>query len=145
MPPFVIQLHAHDNVAVAARDLPSGQAISLHGDNLVAKALVPLGHKIAVTDIAEGEPILKYGFPIGYASQPIARGEWVHGHNVTLGARSSDYAFASETPPPRAAGGSHFRGLSPRGRPSGYAKLHRRHLDSQLLGVGRQVHRPAGE
>ena len=40
------------------------------------------GHKYALRDIAEGENIVKYGFPIGHAVQPIKKGEHVHTHNM---------------------------------------------------------------
>lgn len=43
---------------------------------------IPIGHKVALKDINQGEPIIKYGMVIGKASQNIKEGEWVHTHNV---------------------------------------------------------------
>ena len=40
------------------------------------------GHKYARCDIAAGEQIIKYGYCIGIATQPIAKGEHVHSHNL---------------------------------------------------------------
>ena len=40
------------------------------------------GHKFAVAAINEGEVVLKYGFPIGYALRQILPGELVHSHNI---------------------------------------------------------------
>ena len=40
------------------------------------------GHKYALRDIAKGEAVLKYGYPIGRATSPIKKGEWVHTHNL---------------------------------------------------------------
>ncbi len=40
------------------------------------------GHKIALSDINEGENIIKYGFPIGVASCRISAGEKVHSNNM---------------------------------------------------------------
>ena len=40
------------------------------------------GHKYAVRDIQKGEPIIKYGFPIGVATDDIKCGEQVHSHNL---------------------------------------------------------------
>ena len=40
------------------------------------------GHKYALKDIAAGENIIKYGNPIGHATQEIHRGDHVHSHNV---------------------------------------------------------------
>jgi len=49
-------------------------------DNVVVN--VETGHKSALVDIAEGENVIKYGFPIGHATQPIKKGEHVHTHNL---------------------------------------------------------------
>ena len=43
---------------------------------------IPAGHKFALTDIPEGEYVIKYGEIIGRATQKINKGEWVHTHNV---------------------------------------------------------------
>jgi (2R)-sulfolactate sulfo-lyase subunit alpha len=43
---------------------------------------IPLGHKIALQDLKEGDTILKYGHDIGKVVQPIAKGDHVHVHNV---------------------------------------------------------------
>jgi len=50
--------------------------------NLAAKMDVPIGHKIALADIAEGDTIWKYGQDIGKAVKSVGRGEHVHVHNV---------------------------------------------------------------
>ena len=40
------------------------------------------GHKIALSDIKKGENVIKYGYPIGYATENISEGEGVHSHNM---------------------------------------------------------------
>jgi altronate hydrolase len=40
------------------------------------------GHKYALTDIYRGENIIKYGNPIGHATEDIKKGDLVHTHNV---------------------------------------------------------------
>ncbi len=40
------------------------------------------GHKIALCDIKKGADIIKYGYPIGYATEDIKVGESVHSHNM---------------------------------------------------------------
>ena len=40
------------------------------------------GHKIALTDIKEGQDIIKYGYSIGHAVCDIKKGEHVHTHNI---------------------------------------------------------------
>lgn len=65
-----------DGTEVEVRD-KKGQTevIAVHGD-------VPYGHKIALRDIAKGEPIMKYGESIGAASHDIKKGDYVHIHNM---------------------------------------------------------------
>jgi len=43
---------------------------------------IPLGHKIAMIDLSEGDTILKYGHDIGKVVKSIKKGEHVHVHNV---------------------------------------------------------------
>lgn len=43
---------------------------------------VPYGHKIALRDMAAGEPVMKYGESIGAASRAVRKGEYVHVHNM---------------------------------------------------------------
>ena len=45
-------------------------------------AEIPLGHKIALKDLKEGDTILKYGHDIGKVVKSIKKGEHVHVHNV---------------------------------------------------------------
>jgi len=40
------------------------------------------GHKYAICDIKKGENIIKYGMPIGHATEDIKKSEHVHTHNV---------------------------------------------------------------
>ena len=43
---------------------------------------IPLGHKIALQDLKEGDTIVKYGHDIGKVVKSIKKGEHVHVHNV---------------------------------------------------------------
>ena len=47
-----------------------------------SKNEIPLGHKIAMTDLSEGDAIIKYGHDIGKVVKAIKKGEHVHVHNV---------------------------------------------------------------
>lgn len=40
------------------------------------------GHKFALTDIKKGDAVIKYGYPIGTATEDISEGEKVHSHNM---------------------------------------------------------------
>ena len=50
--------------------------------NINSTNAVPLGHKIALKDLKEGDTILKYGHDIGKVVKSIKKGEHVHVHNV---------------------------------------------------------------
>ena len=50
--------------------------------NVEAKNEVPLGHKLALVDLNEGDTIIKYGHDIGKVVKAIKKGEHVHVHNV---------------------------------------------------------------
>lgn len=70
-----------DSVGVAINPLKKGTFIHEHGGfELVSD--IPMGHKFALKDIAEGEIIIKYGFPISHAVKNIRQGEWIHVHNT---------------------------------------------------------------
>ena len=58
-----IKIHPADNVAVAIKDVQSESGV-----------LIPAGHKVALRDLAEGEDVVKYGFPIGHLLQAVPKG-----------------------------------------------------------------------
>ena len=43
---------------------------------------IPIGHKIALKDMAVGDTVLKYGTDIGRVVAPIKAGEHAHVHNI---------------------------------------------------------------
>ena len=73
-----IQIHPTDNVAVALRDLPAGFVISSEAEkSLTLAEPIPRGHKFTLRDLAEGENVVKYGYPIGHVTRPAPRGTLV--------------------------------------------------------------------
>ena len=75
--PHTIRMHTSDNVAIVANNggLAAGTALA---SGLVLIDKVPQGHKVALTDIAEAGPVVRYGVVIGHALTAIAAGSWVH-------------------------------------------------------------------
>ena len=77
-----------DDVGVAVMDIKTGAevgAVTLEGvfvANVKLIGDVPLGHKVAMHDVALGRDVIEYGRPIGRAVQAIARGAHVHTHNL---------------------------------------------------------------
>ncbi len=69
-------VHPDDDVLVALRDINKGETVQhVHGELIVTEA-IEKGHKAALRDIKQGERILKYGFPIGTATERIPKGAW---------------------------------------------------------------------
>lgn len=81
MRPF-IKLHENDNVVIALVDLKPGYEIDVDNQKVILQEEIKRGHKIALQDIPKGESIIKYGFPIGHATQPILVGTHVHTQNT---------------------------------------------------------------
>ena len=83
-------VHArHDNVGVVVvEDLKPGTDMLavVTEDNsdfrITARQGAPIGHKIALKDLAVGDTVIKYGEDIGKVVAPIAKGEHVHTHNL---------------------------------------------------------------
>jgi (2R)-sulfolactate sulfo-lyase subunit alpha len=49
---------------------------------LVSRADVPIGHKVALRDLAAGDTAIKYGVDVGRIVAPVKQGEHVHTHNM---------------------------------------------------------------
>jgi altronate hydrolase len=98
-PPKAVLLRGDDNVAVAARPIPKGFVLSLGDGTVEVREPIGLGHKVALRDIRQGEPVRKYGQIIGFASRPIAAGGHVHVQNLKADLFERDYAYATERPP----------------------------------------------
>ena len=101
---------------MAVTGLEAGIQLSINGVPVTVATEIDAGHKVAVTAIAAGEPITKFGQPIGYASDDISAGDWVHVHNVEASKPGMTYEFATELRPPQSAEPRTFEGYR---RPDG--------------------------
>lgn len=77
-----LKINQDDDVVIALDDLAEGEIIDVGGKCVTLKERIDKGHKVALHPIAEGENVIKYGYPIGHATRPIAEGEWIHSHNI---------------------------------------------------------------
>ncbi|MBA3446128.1 MAG: altronate dehydratase [Pseudaminobacter sp.] len=91
-----LRLSSEDNVIVAAERIEPGAPVA---PGVTTRQRIPFGHKIAARPIAEGQPIMKFGQIIGFASQAIQAGDWVHEHNVTMHDFERDYQIAAAARP----------------------------------------------
>jgi altronate hydrolase len=98
----ILRLHPADNTAVATHPLSKAASYATDDVTLEAQDDIPAGHKVALTAIDTGAPIVKFGQTIGYASAPVRAGDWVHVHNVLASKSGQQYEFGTELhePPP---------------------------------------------
>jgi arabinonate dehydratase len=86
-----IRLHPDDDVVIARAEIPSGTLVTR--EKVHTLVTIPAGHKLAVHDLAQGQPLRRYNQIIGFATRPIRAGEHVHVHNLAMGEFERDYAF----------------------------------------------------
>lgn len=100
MSKIAIRINSADIVAVALEPLSKGTSVTLEAMDNVPEVTVTLkeditaGHKFAIRDIKKGEPVIKYGYPIGAATEDIEAGKHVHTHNIhTLLSDKLEYSY----------------------------------------------------
>ena len=94
---LVIRLNPSDDVVIACQEVPAGTPLA--EERLTVRDAIPAGHKIAVRNIAAGEPVRRYNQIIGFATKPISPGEHVHVHNLEVHSFERDYAFCVDSKP----------------------------------------------
>jgi (2R)-sulfolactate sulfo-lyase subunit alpha len=87
-PHFIVHNEGDNVGVVVVEDAKAGQELAgwiMETDRTItvkALAEVPLGHKVAMKDIANGATIIKYEHDIGRAVEDIPAGGYVHAHNI---------------------------------------------------------------
>ncbi|WP_420143071.1 UxaA family hydrolase [Sphingobium sp.] len=98
--PDAVRIAPQDNVAVALRALEAGETIDVAGQEITLSEPIGRGHKIALHALSPGDPVRRYGWPIGSATEAIPAGAHVHSHNLHTNLKAEEpYSFA-----PMAAG-----------------------------------------
>lgn len=77
-----IKINAADNIVVCLADIRKGEIISVDNTEITVLQDTPRGHKITITDLKQGENIIKYGYPIGHVTIDVKAGEWVNENNI---------------------------------------------------------------
>ena len=87
--PHLLAHSPQDNVAVAVIEGLSAEtdAFGVITENdstfeVHVRHDIPIGHKVALTDLKAGDTAIKYGQDIGKVIKDVAKGEHVHVHNV---------------------------------------------------------------
>ena len=72
-----------DNVGIVPNPLglPKGAIVS---EGIVLTEDIPMGHKVALQDMPEGSPVIRYGEIIGYTNTDITKGSWINETNIDM-------------------------------------------------------------
>jgi len=84
---IALVLDQKDNVGVALTDLATGETCTVVEDggrqyDLTVVENIPFGHKFALIDFVTDQPVFKYGEEIGKMKTSLAKGGWIHNHNM---------------------------------------------------------------
>jgi (2R)-sulfolactate sulfo-lyase subunit alpha len=87
-PQFLVHEDGDSVGVIVVEDIKTGQELAgwvmAEDRTIKVKVLndIPIGHKVALKDLAVGDSIIKYGVNIGKVVAPIKKGEHVHVHNL---------------------------------------------------------------
>lgn len=73
--PLYIKIKDQDNVAIAVNEIKAGTQVM---EGIIASQDIPQAHKIALCDIPKDGAIIRYGVILGYAINPIGKGQWIN-------------------------------------------------------------------
>ncbi|MEP6918130.1 MAG: UxaA family hydrolase [Acidobacteriota bacterium] len=99
----MIIITPRDNVGTALEALEPGRRLEVGGVLMTVAEPIPRGHKVALCSIGSGEPVLKYGNPIGTATAEIPAGSHVHTHNLASARGRGDLHAETHRDEPRIA------------------------------------------
>ncbi len=77
-----LKINPADSVVVCLSPKKKGDLITVDGRQIAINQDTPAGHKVLIKDVAEGEDIIKYGYPIGHAMTSMKAGDWVNENNL---------------------------------------------------------------
>ncbi len=72
-----------DNVAVLYENAGKGDSIQTPQGEIVLQEDIEFAHKVAMVDLKENEAVIKYGVEIGRMNYAVAKGTWIHSHNMS--------------------------------------------------------------
>ena len=73
--PLYIKIKEEDNVAIAVNEIKAGTQVM---EGVITRHDIPQAHKIALCDIPKDGPVVRYGVVLGYAIEPIQKGDWIN-------------------------------------------------------------------
>ena len=89
-----LKINPADSVVVCLAPKKKGDIIDVDGKQITVNQDTPAGHKVLIKDVAEGDNIIKYGYPIGHARQAMKAGDWVNENNLKTNLSGTlEYAY----------------------------------------------------
>lgn len=114
----LLLVHEHDDAAVALMPLCRGEVCEVGGQSITLLEDIPFGHKVALRNIPKGDNVIKYGNPLGHATEDILIGQHIHTHN--LATNLSGHVSYSYQPEESAA--ARFQSMSEQATFRGYPR-----------------------
>lgn len=71
----LIRINDNDNVAIVTASCPKGTPLDF---GITALSDTPIGHKIALADLKQGDPVFRYGVLLGHLTQDVKKGAWIN-------------------------------------------------------------------
>ncbi len=101
LPPLFIRVHQADNVAIVvdSEGIAAGTALP---DGFTVREDIPQSHKLTLSSLNAGDPVLRYGQIIGYANRGMEAGSWVREEMLDLPVppKLQDVRLATAVPAP---------------------------------------------
>ena len=92
------KINSADNVVVCISDMKEGECIEVDGKTIRLLQDTPAGHKVLIADAGKDENIIKYGYPIGHATENLKAGTWVNEHNLATNLKGTlEYTYQPTT------------------------------------------------
>lgn len=94
----LVKINSKDNVAVALRELTTGEFVGVENKEYIVKEDIAFGHKMALENMPKGTIVIKYGSAIGHTTKDVNAGQWLHSHNVKTNLEGLlEYQYQPET------------------------------------------------
>ena len=77
-----LKINPADSVVVCFQAMKKGEVIETDGCRITLNQDIPAGHKVLIKDVSKEEDIIKYGYPIGHATEDLKAGDWVNEGNL---------------------------------------------------------------
>lgn len=87
----LVILNHDDNVAVAVTNLQAQEVVEIDNHSLTVTTRIPVGNKVALTDLESGTVIIKAGMPIGHLTTAVKAGQLINQDNLASEGAFSNY------------------------------------------------------